>query len=139
MESKVAAHLKDNSTSTWEKATEGLTAAGKARFVANVRAEIQGEVQAYMSDETLRWSRGCGAMTAMATLMTNAQEDVACILNHLNTLSKGDDTKTIKIVEVTRKTGESIASKNFPAKIQRTIRQKSGVVSSLSSLRCSTL
>ena len=116
MESKVADHFKDNSTSTWKKATEGLTDAGKARFVANVRAEIQGEVQAYMSDETLRWSRGCGAMTAMATLMTNAQEDIACILNHLNTLSEVDgDTKTIKIVEFT--SGEKITWKDFPAKM----------------------
>lgn len=96
-DSEVEAHVNNNTSAKWSGLTNKFSAGGKARLAADVRAEMQSEAQAYMNNDTLKRSRGCDAMTAMATLMTNAQKEASCLMNNINETTSNNSNNTITI------------------------------------------
>ena len=96
-DSSVKAHVDNNTSAKWSGLTNGFSAGGEAKFAADVRAEMQSEAQALFNNDTLKQSRGCDAMTAMAVLMTNAQKEASCLMNSINSTSTAASENTINI------------------------------------------
>ena len=97
-EAMAEAHINNKTEIGWKESTNDLSTGGKTRFAADVYAEMKGEAQALMNNDTLKQSRGCDAMTAMAALMTNAQKEASCLINKIQSATNTQGENTVKIV-----------------------------------------
>lgn len=140
-EAMVEAHINNKTKLGWTDSTNNLSTGGKTRFAADVYAEMKGEAQALMNNDTLKQSRGCDAMTAMAALMTNAQKEASCLINKIQSTTTTGNENTIKIVlNAGNITGSTITQKaSIHAKMAVNFASDTDIGSTLNTIMSSML